>query len=89
MRHLLKLAVVLVVAFVVIGFWEHWFTLTRTPSSDGSADKVNVSVSIDKAKMRSDVQKAKENIKEDIKEFKDKAKSKNAAAKDAKPKEAK
>jgi hypothetical protein len=86
---LLKLAIVLVIALVVIGVWEQWFTFTRNPSQDGNADKMNVSVSIDKAKVKSDVAKAKEKIKEEIKEIKDRVKAKDGAAKEGKAKEAK
>jgi len=66
MRSLMKLLVLLLICLVAIGFYRGWFSLTSpNPNTDGN--KVNVNVSVDKGKMKSDVQKAKEKVKEEVK----------------------
>jgi hypothetical protein len=77
MRSLLKLLVVLAICFVGIGFYLGWFSLSRsnpTPEQDGN--KVKVNVSVDKDKMKSDLKKAKEKVKEEIKELEGKGPAK-------------
>ena len=59
MRSLIKLLVVLVLCLVGIGFYLGWFNVSRpNPGTEGS--KVNVNVTVDKDKMKSDVKKAEE-----------------------------
>lgn len=78
MRSLIKLFALLVICFVGVGFFLGWFNLSRsTPDTKG--DKVNVNVSVDKAKMKSDVKKAKEKVKEEVREIEGKVKAKEVA----------
>jgi len=77
MRSLIKLLVVLVICFVGIGFYLGWFSLSHSnPNPDTDGNKVNVNVSVDKDKMKSDVKKAKEKVKEEIKELEGKGHAK-------------
>ena len=78
MRSLLKLLIVLLICLAAIGLYRGWFTLSR-PSPDTESNKVNVNVSVDKGKMKSDIKKAEEKIEEEVKELEG----------DAKPDEAK
>ena len=78
MRSLLKLLIVLLICLAAIGLYRGWFTLSRT-SPDAESNKVNVNVSVDKGKMKSDIKKAEEKIEEEVKELEG----------DAKPDEAK
>ena len=77
MRLVLKLLVVSAICFVGIGFYLGWFSLSK-PSTDAEGNKVNVNVSVDKDKMKSDVKNAKEKIKEEIKDLRGKGKAKEA-----------
>ena len=77
MRLLLKLLVVSLICLVGIGFYLGWFSLTN-PSPDAEGNKVNVNVSVDKDKLKSDVKNAKEKIKEEIKDLRGKGKAKEA-----------
>jgi hypothetical protein len=76
MRLLMKLMVLFVVGFVAVGFWQGWFTLASSPAGDANGNKVNVGLSIDKDKMRSDVNKAEQKVQQEIKELEGKAKAK-------------
>jgi uncharacterized membrane protein YjgN (DUF898 family) len=71
MRFLIKVLVVLLICLVGIGFYRGWFSVS-SPNPD--ADKVNVNVSVDKGKMKSDVKEAEQKVKEEIKEIEGKAK---------------
>jgi hypothetical protein len=75
MRSLIKLAVVLLICFVVIGFFLGWFSFS-SHSSNADGDKVDVQMSVDKAKMKEDVKKAKEKVKEEVNELEDRVKAK-------------
>lgn len=68
MRSLLKVLIVVLVCLVGIGLYRGWFSLSRS-SPDAAGDKVDVTVSVDKGKMKSDVKKAKEKVKEEVKEL--------------------
>jgi translation initiation factor IF-1 len=62
MRHFLTLLVVLFLIVAGVGWYRGWFTMgLRNDSSD---DKVDVNVSIDRAKIRSDTQAAQERTRE-------------------------
>jgi hypothetical protein len=51
--------ILLIVAGVVaLGFYRGWFRLT----SDGAADKSNITVTVDKDKMQQDKQTAQDNV---------------------------
>ena len=77
MRSLIKLAIVLLICFVAIGFYRGWFSFSRS-SPDAQGDKVNVNMSVDKDKMKSDVKKAKEMVKEEVGKIAGKGKPKEA-----------
>ncbi len=75
MRSLIKLLAVLLVALVGIGIYRGWFSLTNS-KPDAKGDKVNVNLSVDQGKIRSDVKKAEEKVKEGIEELEGKGKAK-------------
>jgi len=63
MRLLVKLLVVSLICLVGVGFYLGWFSLTNsTPDAEGG--KMNINVSVDKDKAKSDFKKATEKIKE-------------------------
>jgi hypothetical protein len=66
MRSLIKLAIVLLICLVAIGFYRGWFSFS-SPTTDAQGDKVNVNMSMDKDKIKSDVKKAEEKVKEKLK----------------------
>jgi hypothetical protein len=62
MRSLFKLLIVLLICVVAIGFYRGWFSVSRShPNPEDN--KVNVNVSVDKAKMKSDVKEAEQKVK--------------------------
>jgi hypothetical protein len=66
MRSLIKLVVVLAICLAGIGLYRGWFSLSN--SNPGTEDnKVNINVSVDKDKMKSDVKRAEEKVKEKVK----------------------
>ena len=78
MRLLIKLLVVLVICLVGIGLWQGWFGISRTPNPDSDGKKANFNISVDKEKMKSDVKKAKEAVKEEVRNLEGKTKAKEA-----------
>jgi hypothetical protein len=84
MRTLIKLVVVLVVCLVGIGFWQGWFSISRSPNSEADGDKATVNVSVDKSKMKSDVTKAEEKVKEKLHKLEGKVEGKATEAKPTK-----
>ena len=81
MRSLIKVLAVLLICLVGIGFYRGWFSLTSPkPDARGNkGDKVNVNLSVDEGKIKSDVKKAGEKVKEEIKELEGKVKTKEDA----------
>jgi hypothetical protein len=75
MRSLIKLLVVLLICLAGIGLYRGWFSFS-SHSPDTEGDKVNVNMSVDKGKMKSDVKKAKEKVKEEVNELEDRVKAK-------------
>jgi len=68
MRSLIKVLVVLLISLAGFGFYRGWFNLTSNkPAAEG--DKVNVNLSVDKGKMKSDIREAKQKVKEEIREL--------------------
>lgn len=78
MRSLVKLLVVFLICLVGIGLYRGWFSLSRS-NPDTEGNKVNVNVSVDKAKMKSDIRKVEGKVKEEVKELEGKAKAKEEA----------
>jgi hypothetical protein len=72
MRGLVRWLLILVVCLVGIGLYRGWFTLSR---QNAPGDKVDIDVSVNKQKMKSDVQKVEKKVKEEVRklEGKDKA----------------
>lgn len=69
MRSLIKLLAVLLICLMIIGYFRGWFSVSRSVPAPES-DTVNVTMSVDKGKIRSDVKEAKKKVKEEIKELK-------------------
>jgi hypothetical protein len=67
----IRWAVLLLIVLTVIGFYRGWFMVTES-KPEPTNDKVNVTVSVDKDKMKSDVNRAKEKVKEEVREIKNK-----------------
>ncbi len=79
MRSLIKLLVVLLICLIGFGFYRGWFTFSSSkPDARGNKVNVNVNVSVDKGKIKSDVKKAEGQVKEEIKELEGKVKAKEA-----------
>ncbi len=74
MKSIFKMLIVLVICLVVVGFWRGWFSFSSTGTGDKQKEEINVSV--DKEKIREDVQKAKAKIAGEVKETVDKVKEK-------------
>ncbi|MEI8373546.1 MAG: hypothetical protein WCJ35_15245 [Planctomycetota bacterium] len=74
MRSLIKVVVVLLISLAGFGFYRGWFSLT-SHNRDAEGDKVNVNLSVDKGKVKSDVREAKQKVKEEIKELEGKVKA--------------
>jgi hypothetical protein len=73
MRSLIKVVVVLLICFVVMGFCLGWFSFSSR-SSNAEGGKVDVNMTVDKAKMKEDVKKVKEKVKEEVNEIGNKVK---------------
>jgi hypothetical protein len=64
MRSLIKLLIVLVLCLVGIGLYRGWFSFSRTAAEPKPDDnRVNVNLSVDKGKIKSDIKKAEDTIK--------------------------
>jgi len=78
MRSLIKVLAVLVICLVGIGFYRGWFSLSSSrPQTDG--DKVNVNLTVDKGKMKSDVKRAEGKVEKEVKEIEGDLKVKETA----------
>jgi hypothetical protein len=75
MKSIFKLLVILVICLVGIGLWRGWFGFS---SSSGDNQKDEINVSVDKGKIKEDVQKAKTKVAEEVKELSGKAKAQEA-----------
>jgi hypothetical protein len=74
MFRLIRWLLVLLICFVGIGLYRGWFSFSSSGSNtDGS--KETIDMSMDKGKMKADVEKAREKIREKIKGIGDKAKA--------------
>ena len=51
----------LLICILAVGFYLGWFTFNQLPP-DPKSNKVNINVSVDKNKVRSDLQKAERNL---------------------------
>ncbi len=78
MRSLIRLLVVLLICLIGIGFYRGWFSLSAG-NADPEGKKVNVNMSVDKEKMRSDVKETNEKVKDQIKDLEGKVHAKEKA----------
>lgn len=65
---LLRLAMTLLICILAIGFYLGWFTWGR-PVPDPQSGRVNINVSVDKNKVRSDLQRAEQTLSQRIQEI--------------------
>ncbi len=61
MFSMLRLAMTLLICILAVGFYLGWFSFSR-PAPDPRSDKVNINVSVDKDKVRSDLQTAEQTL---------------------------
>ena len=77
MRSRTRILIVLLICLVGIGFWRGWFSVS-SPRSDTEGNKVNVNVSVDKGKIKSDIKKVERKVEKEVSELEGKGKSKEA-----------
>jgi hypothetical protein len=77
MRSRLKLVIVLLLCLVGIGFWRGWFSVS-SPKPDTEGNKVNVNMSVDKGKIKSDIKKAERKVEKGVSELEGKTKTDEA-----------
>jgi hypothetical protein len=58
---MLRLALTLLICVLAVGFYLGWFSFHQLPP-DPQSNKVNINVSVDENKVRSDLQTAKQNL---------------------------
>jgi hypothetical protein len=75
MKLIFKLFIVLVICLVGIGLCRGWFSFSST-NNDQHKDEINVTV--DKEKIREDVQTAEKKVVEEVKEVVDEVKEKES-----------
>jgi len=64
MKRIFPILLVLVAGVVGVGFYRGWFTVSS--DRDVVTEKVDVHLSVDKAKIKEDVEEAEEKVKEEI-----------------------
>ncbi len=65
---LLRAAFTILICVLIVGFFLGWFTINRSPT-DPQSNKVNISVSVDKSKMGSDLQRVEQKVSKGIQDF--------------------
>lgn len=75
----IKSLAVLLICLIGVGFCLGWFSLSKPSTPDAEGNKVNVTVSVDKEKIKSDVKKVEQKIEERIEKFEGKDKAKEEA----------
>jgi hypothetical protein len=73
MHFLIKLAFVLLICLVGIGYFRGWFSFSSSPNPNSDGSKVNVNISVDKKKIGADIEKAEQKLKGKAKTIEDKA----------------
>jgi hypothetical protein len=76
MRSLIKVLAVLLVCLIGIGIYRGWFSVSRS-NPEPAGDKVDVTVSVDKAKMKSDIKRAEGKVEREVKELEGELKTKD------------
>ena len=74
MYYFIRFLAVFVLCFVGIGFHQGWFSLSRSVAEPNTG-KVNVNLSVDRVKMKSDLKKAEERVEKRIEQFENRKKS--------------
>ena len=64
---MLRFAMTLSICVLIVGFYLGWFSFSRS-LPDPKSNKVNINVSVDQNKVRSDLQKAEQNLSRRIQE---------------------
>jgi hypothetical protein len=77
MRSWVKILAVVLICLIGIGIYRGWFSVSRS-NPEPVGDKVNVTVTVDKAKMKSDIKKAEEKIEEKVEKIEGKLESKES-----------
>ena len=65
---LLRMAFTLLICVLAIGFYLGWLSFSKAPS-DPQSNKVNINVSVDENKVRSDLQKAEQTLSQRIQDI--------------------
>ena len=68
MFNLLRTAMTLLICVLIVGFYLGWFSFSRS-APDPRSDKVNINVTVDKTKVRSDLQSAEQTISKRLKDM--------------------
>jgi hypothetical protein len=68
MFSLLRAVFTLLICVLVVGFFLGWFTFSRT-APDPQTNKMNISVSVDKNKMGTDLQRLEQKVSKGIQDF--------------------
>lgn len=74
----IKSLAVLLICLIGIGFCLGWFSLSK-PSQATEGNKINITVSVDEDKIKSDVKKVEQKIEERIEKFEGKGKTNEEA----------
>jgi hypothetical protein len=78
MRSWIKVLAVVLICLVAIGFYRGWFSVSSS-HSEPDGRKVDVDLTVDKGKMKSDIRKAERKVGKEVKEVEGELKPKEAA----------
>jgi hypothetical protein len=84
MRFLIRFLIVSFICLIGIGLCLGWFIVSKS-DPEPETGKVNINVSVDKAKMESDIKKAEEKVEEKVEKFESRMKAKKTASPPATP----
>lgn len=76
MLSLIKWLAAFSICLIGTGLCLGWFSLS-SPSPDADGNKVNINVSVDRSKIKSDIKKAEQKIEEEVEKLEGKAKTKD------------
>jgi len=65
---MLRMALTLLICVLAVGFYLGWFSFSQS-TPDPQSNKVNINVSVDKNKVRNDLQRAEQNLSQRIQEI--------------------
>lgn len=78
MRSWIKVLAVLLICLVVLGLYRGWFSVSSS-HSEPEGDKVNIDLSVDKGKMKSDIKRVERKVGKEVKEVEGELKTKETA----------